>query len=290
VRGFRGVCGSFSLMTPEETAAFSGNEQEAADAVRVVEDGEIRSVVEAVMKYGLSTLVLRYELPKHGTEIGVRLRVCWAEKMKMLKLSLPTPYRDGRYLGQIMYGRDELPADGSEAVAQRYTAVVSGSGREALTIINSGTYGSDFRDGEARMTLLRSPGYAAGCSDFSRRKPLVMEQDRCNEFMDQGIREFRFWLNAGPAADRLDRVETEALAHHEEPDGALLLPVGRRAGGRARAAGRAGQRRRAAHGVQEARGGGRLPHPSVRAHRHGPEMRGFGPGRRRVGRGGAGAL
>ena len=74
------------------------------------------------------------------------------------------------------------------------------------------------------MTLLRSPGYSAGCSDFSRRKPLVMEQDRCNQFIDQGIREFRLWLNAGPAAQRLERVETEAIVHHETPFALSCFP------------------------------------------------------------------
>ena len=68
------------------------------------------------------------------------------------------------------------------------------------------------------------PGYSAGCSDFSRRKPLVMEQDRCNQFIDQGIREFRLWLNAGPAAQRLERVETEAIVHHETPFALSCFP------------------------------------------------------------------
>ena len=33
-------------------------------------------------------------------------------------------------------------------------------GGAALTLINDGTYGSDFRDGVIRPTLLRGPGYS----------------------------------------------------------------------------------------------------------------------------------
>lgn len=216
--------GEFALMCPETGTAFSGIESGTVESVRVIEDGQIRSIVEAVLQYGRSNLTIRYTLPKTGTELGVSVRVNWAENMKALKLRIPTTLHNSRYIGQVMYGRDELPSDGMEVVSQRYSAVISDVDDLAVSIITDGTYGSDCRNGEARMTLLRSPGYSAGCSDFSRRKPLVMEQDRCNQFIDQGIREFRLWLNAGPAAQRLERVETEAIVHHETPFALSCFP------------------------------------------------------------------
>ena len=45
-------------------------------------------------------------------------------------------------------GADRLCEDGTEVVAQKWTAVVSKARRTALTCINAGTYGSDFKDGE----------------------------------------------------------------------------------------------------------------------------------------------
>ena len=218
VKEFRQKEGSFELMSPEEGTKFSGiNEKNRIDSLRMIEDGKIRSVVEAVMKYRNSTMCIRYYLPKKGCELQVSIQVNFAEKMKMLKLPIHTAFKEGTYIGQSMYGREEMPNDGTETISQRYSAVVSEKDNAAVTIINDGVYGSDCLDGECHISLLRSPGYSAGCSDFSRRKEEVMEQGRCNRFMDQGIREYTFWINFGSAEERMERVETEAAVHNERP-------------------------------------------------------------------------
>ena len=54
VQGFREVVGQFSLMSPAEGAAFSGVRERVLDSVRVIEDGAVRMVVEAVFNYGHS--------------------------------------------------------------------------------------------------------------------------------------------------------------------------------------------------------------------------------------------
>ena len=92
----------------------------------------------------------------------------------MLKLSVPTRLGPGRYIGQVAYGTAGLPADGTEAVAQNWVAVVSEDRDIALTCINDGSYGSDFADGELRLSLLRSPAYSA---DPAAVGPLI-PQDR----------------------------------------------------------------------------------------------------------------
>lgn len=229
VKQFRRKQGSFQLMSSEEGTAYSGiKEDKQIDSLRVIEDGSVRSVVEAVMKYGNSTLCIRYYLPKKGRELQVSVTVNFAEKMKMLKLPIITGLRDSVYIGQSMYGREELPNDGMENVSQRYSAVVSKEKDKAVTIINDGVYGSDCLDGACRISLLRSPGYSAGCSDFSRRKEEVMEQDRCNRFMDQGVREYTFWVNFGSAGERMERIETEAAVHNEKPVVLSCFPSGER--------------------------------------------------------------
>ena len=160
VQGFREVVGRFSLMSPAEGTAFSGVRERVLDSVRVIEDGAVRTVVEAVFSYGHSFACLHYKLPKRGTEIEVQLRVLWNEKSRMLKLALPTPFLDGRYSGQVAFGVAELPADGREVVAQKWVGVCSADDQQALTCVNHGVYGSDFAGGELRLSLLRSPGYA----------------------------------------------------------------------------------------------------------------------------------
>jgi alpha-mannosidase len=209
---YRNVEGAFTLMEPEAATRFSGLPEGMLDAVRVVEDGEVRTVVEAVMAYAHSFLVLTYKLPKAGTELEIHVRVHWNEKDRMLKLALPVAW-SGRYWGQVAFGCDRLPGEEREVVAQKWVAAVSETGDHALTCINDGSYGSDFPDGEIRLTLLRSPAYSA--LPFKNR-PLV-RQDGYTPRMEQGERQLRFWLNGGTREARMNTVDREALAHNEKP-------------------------------------------------------------------------
>lgn len=222
VRRFRDTLGAFNLLQPEETQRFSGVINPAMPAVRVIEDGAVRSVVEAVLGYGNSRIVLRYMLPKKGSEIEIEARVHWNEKDRMLKLSLPTPDKSSTYVGQVAYGADALPSNGDEVVAQKWVAVVSKSHDLALTIINDGIYGSDFCYGEARLNLLRSPAYSGHPIGD---RPIV-PADRYSPRIDQGERLYHFWLNGGAVAERLAAVDREALAHNEKPMALSFFPVG----------------------------------------------------------------
>ena len=102
----------------------------------------------------------------------VSLRVLWNEKDRMLKLSVPTTMLEADYLGQVAYGVGTLPKNGDEAIAQKWVAVVDGD--NAVTCIDDGVYGSDFADGELRLTLLRSAAYS-GHPFFDR--PIVPQEE-----------------------------------------------------------------------------------------------------------------
>jgi alpha-mannosidase len=221
VRRFDTVVGRFQLMSPEDSARFSGVKAECLPAVRVVEDGEVRTVIEAVFGYGRSALVLRYKLPKVGGEIEVEARVQWADKDRLLKLAVPVAGSELKYFGQVAYGVGELPCQGDEAVAQKWVAVVA-DGKSALTCINDGVHGSDCSEEGLRLTLLRSPAYTG--HPIGERS--IVPQDRFTARLDQGERLFRFWLNAGPADERLARVDREALARNEKPMALSFFPSG----------------------------------------------------------------
>jgi alpha-mannosidase len=221
VRSFGDVVGHFALMSPFESARFSGVKAETLPAVRVIEDGEVRTVIEAVFSYGNSAMCLRYKLPQQGTEVEIEARVQWAEKDLMLKLAIPVAGHSLSYLGQVAYGAGELPCNGDEAVAQKWVAVVA-DGERALTCINDGVYGSDCSEEGLRLTLLRSPAFTGHPIGD---RPIV-PQDRFTARIDQGERLFRFWLNAGPLQERLDRIDREALAHNEKPMALSFFPSG----------------------------------------------------------------
>lgn len=222
VHAFREEVGRFSLMSPEIGTRFSGLEDAVIDSVRVIEHGPVRTVVEAVFQYGSSMICQRYKVPAQGTEMEIEVRVFWLEKRRLLKLSVPTCLPDASCMGQIAFGADQLPVTGDEAVAQKWVALVSQEKGLALTCVNDGTYGLDCRDGELRLSLLRSPGYAA--HPIGNRP--VMPQDRFSPHIDQGERLYRFWINGGPSAERMQKIDREALVHNERPFALSYYPAG----------------------------------------------------------------
>lgn len=225
VHRFRDVEGTFALLSPTDAAIFAGVRAAELAPVRVVEDGAVRTVVEALFGYKTSRLQLRWLLPKHGTTIGLEVRVLWNEKDRMLKLSVPSALKGSRLRGQVAYGTDDLPSTGDEAVAQQWVAVTDD--RHAITVINDGTYGCDFApdaqgSGELRLNLLRSPAYSAHPIG---ERPLV-PQDRLTPRIDQGERQFRFWFDAGVAPAQLADIDRRALAINRQPMALSFFPAG----------------------------------------------------------------
>ncbi|MNM52175.1 Mannosylglycerate hydrolase [compost metagenome] len=222
---FRDVVGRFELMDPAEGSALSGI-QATLPSVRVIEDGLVRTVIEAVFRYRDSFLVQTYKLPKQGTEIEIGLRVYWNEKDTMLKLAVPTVFGgNGQFRGQTAFGISELPEEGTEAVAQRWVSVLGrtpGGLQRMLTCVNDGIYGCDYLDGELRLSLLRSPGY---CAHPIGDRP-ILAQDRFSPRIDQGEHRFTFWLCAGELAERAARIDREATAHNERPYALSFFPSG----------------------------------------------------------------
>jgi len=222
VRSFRKVAGRFKLLPRAKGTQISGATEGLLPSVRIIEDGDVRSVVEAMFGYGDSFICQRYKLPKRGTQMEVECRVHWNEKDRMLKLSVPTLGRDEKYLGQVACGVGDLPANGDEAVAQKWVAAVSRKDNIALTIINDGVYGSDYANNEVRLTLMRSPAFSAH-PIFDRT---IVPQDRYVPRQDQGERLFRFWVNAGPVNQRLEAIDREALVCNEKPFALSFFPPG----------------------------------------------------------------
>ncbi|HZG57044.1 glycoside hydrolase family 38 C-terminal domain-containing protein, partial [Paenibacillus sp.] len=223
-RRFDDTVGAFKLLSKAGAMKLSGLRGKPLPRVRVVEDGDVRTVVEALFGYGRSTLAMRYFIPKRGAEVELELTVHWNEARKLLKLSVPTAFgAAANFLGQTAFGTMALPSDGREVAAQKWVAV--SDGRTALTSVNDGTYGFDCRDGELRLSLLRSPGYSALPGGG---KTETMPKDRRSDRIDQGERTFRFWFAAGPAGERLRAVDREAAVLNEKPYALSYFPSGTR--------------------------------------------------------------
>jgi alpha-mannosidase len=188
----------------------------------VIEDGPVRSVVEAVFSYGCSFLCQQYKLPKNGTELEVVLQVHWGEKDRMLKLSVPTRMQRAALRGQVAFGLADLPTNGDEAVSQRWVALIAEEQDMCLTCINDGTYGCDMAGGELRLSLLRAPAHAGHPTGD---RPIV-QQDRYTPRTDQGEHIFRFWLSGGSVGARLESVGRQAQERNEQPFALTFAPPG----------------------------------------------------------------
>lgn len=92
---------------------FGYNNGNRPHSVRIIEDGAIRTVVEALFSYHDSFLVRRYYFPKNSSEFTIKDKVYWNEKMTMLKLSLNTVCGD-TFIGQTAYGSETLLTNGDE--------------------------------------------------------------------------------------------------------------------------------------------------------------------------------
>jgi alpha-mannosidase len=217
VRSFRRPAGRFRLLRGPRAGWLSGTAPDETPPVRIIEDGAVRTVVEALFAYGRSFLCQRYKVSKLDPEVEVETRVLWNEKDRLLKLRLPAPWREAVCLGRQAFGVEELSSNGEEAVAQRWAAIVSRPRNLALTVVNDRTYGLDFSAGEARLSLVRSPAYA---TDVPGGRTLKVK-GRFLPRQDQGEHVFRFWLRGGAAGERLAAVDREALALNETP---YLLP------------------------------------------------------------------
>lgn len=222
-RSFRDRAGEFRLLAPRDAAALAGIAAPELPPVRVIEDGPVRTIVEALFGYGRSVLRLRYALPKQGADVEVEARVTWAETDAMLKLAIPVALGSVRVLGQAAFGVEEYRRAADELVCLQWVACVSADGAHALTVVNDATYGFDVEGDEIRLSCLRSPAYAGHPVDDTTP---VVRPDRAESRVDRGEHVFRFWLSGGPAAERLAAVDREATTCHETPMALVAFPPG----------------------------------------------------------------
>ncbi|HBG26044.1 MAG: alpha-mannosidase [Planctomycetes bacterium GWF2_41_51] len=219
---FGKVIGKFKLLDKTKGTKFSGLHDLKLNSVRIIEDGNVRTVIEAVFGFEESFICQRYKLPKAGTEIEVETRGFWNQKNTLLKLQIPMTDDGCSYFGQTAFGIQEMPSNGNEAVSQKWVTVINSKKNKCLTCINDGIYSSDFTGGNLRLTLLRSPAYSGHPVD----KKEILMTDRFTNRIDQGERVFRLWINGGTINERFNNIQNEALYKNEKPFSLSFFPSG----------------------------------------------------------------
>ncbi len=185
---FDKLAGEFKLMSDKDANTFAGYPDEDMPNVRIVEDGAVRTKVQAFFEYGRSVAVIEYTLPKNGTYIDIDMLVFSNEANKMLKYKLDTKLTGTPY-GETAFGHQELFNDEKEEVFHKWCSIKENE--NSLYVVNRGTYGGSFTDSTMKISLLRTPIYCA--------HPVTGPIAPSNRFLhhiDMGERRFFFRITA----------------------------------------------------------------------------------------------
>jgi alpha-mannosidase len=213
VFSFNNRLGQFRLMSTEEANAFVGYPEEKLGAVRVIEDGAVRTRVQALFAHEHSTAVVTYTIPKNDIYVDVNVKLLSNDPNRMIKLRFDSAV-SGTPIGETAFGCEALAADQSEAVYHKWCGLYSP--KKSLYILNHGTYGGSFTENSISLSLLRTPVYAAHPINDRPYAP----HDRDLEHIDMGERHFSFRLLS------TEHPAKEAQIFNETPDASSFFPSG----------------------------------------------------------------
>jgi alpha-mannosidase len=153
--------------------------------------GPIRTITESVHVFGRSRIVLHSIAYAGFPLLEFRLRIDWFEARCRLKLSLPTMLNAEKVLCEVPGGAWSRPADGQEHVHGRWMMLEgTASGRPtAFAVIHEGLHGFDVKDGEIRLSALRSAVYC-------HEQGFKLGETPTRKFMDQGVHDIRLFIVA----------------------------------------------------------------------------------------------
>ncbi|MBR6271583.1 MAG: alpha-mannosidase [Lachnospiraceae bacterium] len=215
VDSFRERAGEFRLLSDAEANAFNGYPDETVPNVRVIENGEVLTRLQAIFAYCASFAVVTYSMYKNETHIDVHIKLFSEDADRMYKLALPTECGGMSLYGQDVFGREELPVDGREVCFQKWCGFTDE--KSGFAVINAGTYGGSCEDGTILLSLLRTPVYSA--HPIPERQ--LADRDIYLDHVDMGEREFDFRLTA--ETKLLDR---DAEIYSQSPYALSFFPSG----------------------------------------------------------------
>jgi alpha-mannosidase len=157
--------------------------------VSMVERGPVRQVLRVCSEWGRSQIAIYYTLYAGDPQVYLDLDVDWHEQLTMCKLAFPLALDAPQITSAIPYGHIQRNDDGGEEPCQDWVDVSGTSdGQPAgLAVLNDCKYGYDARDGELRVSLLRSPVYAF-------HTPRQIESGVVYNYTDQGPQSVRLAL------------------------------------------------------------------------------------------------
>jgi alpha-mannosidase len=168
----------------------------------VEESGPIRACLRVEATHGRSRLALRARLYAGSPVVDVEVELSWMAEMRIAKLALALAEEPREREDGIPGGSIRRAMDGHENPLVDWTLTPGG-----CAVAAPDCFALDGRNGELRLTLVRSPVYA--WHDPTRLSPY-----EAYRYTDQGEHLFRFRVLAdATAADAADA----AAALHDPP-------------------------------------------------------------------------
>lgn len=219
VSSYRDVVGAFELADPQLAGSIAGLKH-PIESVRIIEQGAVRTVVEAIFTYDRSAAIVHYRFAHSTGQLEIAVTLHWMQPDKMVKLSLYPAFTDAVCHAQDLFGKKQTPANGEETVGQQW--ILLEDWQQAVAVINTGLYAHDFDGEELRLTLLHAPAYCAHPVDDR----IVLPQDRYLPRIDMGEHTLMVKIFAGEPQILQQAVDAIAQQENEPPFALSFFPAG----------------------------------------------------------------
>jgi alpha-mannosidase len=134
-----------------------------ADAVKLVESGPLRAIIQVKNHFQNSTFVRDIILYAGVPRVDVQMQADWHEKHILLKVAFPLSAHSDKAAYEIPFGSVERPTTRNtpaeqaqfEVPAQRWADI--SDAKHGFSLLNDCKYGYDAKGNVLRLSLLRSP-------------------------------------------------------------------------------------------------------------------------------------
>jgi len=217
VRGWKEKIGEFKLLSEKDGTAFSALKN-TTSSVRVIENGEVRTIIESVFGYGDSKAFIRYIMSKSSAELDMNIHIANTEKKKLYKLSVPYEWQNASAFAEVAFGEESFRLNDDENAHQKYVRLESPDGRK-FSVYNQGIYSSSLSENKLLISLMRTPSYCAHPIGDTE----ILPQNRTSPYIEQGERDFslRFSFGEKEVSDGI-----AAQVYNEKPTCLSFFPSG----------------------------------------------------------------
>lgn len=131
-------------------------------SVKVVEEGPVRACVETVKTWSKSRFIERTYVYRSYPRITYDMEVHWLETgsdstdSPMLRAIFPLDIENPRFDCNVPFDVVSRSTNGQEVPAQKWVDITDG--KTGIALLNKTKYGYSFKNGELRLTLMRSAG------------------------------------------------------------------------------------------------------------------------------------